>query len=281
MGWAGMPKTSSWTEDLHRLLASSKGRTPTELINDIRDLGIAMGHDAGEALLDAHPELFAYQPMLTEAFGRMVHAQDIAEIRQMLEQDLEGSASFERIAAGKTTIGVLSSKDAYHRLDEVFDHVDFRDCRRAVMVGCGGRPFTMFRIHDQTDVPEIIGLDFVPEAVDTANKLAAKLGYDRMRAELCDGRYYDYGEAQVVYVASMVSPKAAVVSRIADTAPKGVQIVLWEPYSLGRLWAENAERMLDPRLEVTGRTRVSRNMTRDVFVKRRAIVVSQVRSGQS
>ena len=207
----------------------------------------------------------------------MVHAQDVAEIRQMLGQDLKGPGSFEQIAAGKTSIGVLSSKDAYRCLDEVFDHVDFRNCRRAVMVGCGGRPFTMFRIHDQTAVPEIVGLDIVPEAVDTANKLAAELGYGRMHAELCDGCDYDYSNAQMVYVASMVSPKAAVVARIADTASDDVQIVLWEPYSLGRLWAESAERTLDPRLEVTGRTSVSRNMTRDVFVRRRGAVASQQR----
>jgi hypothetical protein len=143
-----------------------------------------------------------------------------------------------------------------------------------VMVGCGGRPFTMFRIHDQTAVPEIIGLDIVPEAVETANRLAAKLGYERMRAELCDGCEYDYSEAQVVYVASMVSPKAAVVSRIAETAPENVQIVLWEPVSLGRLWAENAERTLDQRLEVTGRTSIWRNLTRDVFVRRRGGPIS-------
>jgi hypothetical protein len=264
-----MTEPSVWKDRLERILGSLQGHNPTELINAIRDLGIAMGHDAGEGLLDAHPELFSYRPALTAAFGKMVQAQDTAEIRQMLDQDLDGPASFGRIAAGKTSIGVLSSKDAYNRLDEVFDHVDFDNCRRAVMVGCGGRPFTMFRIHDQTTVPEIIGLDIVPEAVETANRLTAKLGYMRMRAELCDGCDYDYGDAQVVYVASMVSPKAAVVSRIADTAPDTVQIVLWEPVSLGRLWAENAEGTLDPRLEVTGRTSISRNMTRDVFVARR------------
>lgn len=264
-----MLETSAWKDELERLLVSLQGRTPTELINGIRDLGIAMGHDTGEALLGTHPELFSHRPALTAAFGKMVQAQDAAEIKQMLDEDLNGPASFGQIAAGKTTIGVLSSKDAYNRLDEVFDHVDFSQCHRAVMVGCGGRPFTMFRIHDQTPVAEIIGLDIVPEAVETANKLAAKLGYVRMRAELCDGCDYDYGEAQVVYVASMVSPKAAVVSRIADTAPANVQIVLWEPFSLGRLWAESAERTLDPRLEVIGRTSVSRNMTRDVFVSRR------------
>ncbi|WP_217578572.1 class I SAM-dependent methyltransferase [Mesorhizobium sp. GbtcB19] len=255
----------SWKGELESFLASAGERTPTELINGIRDVGVAMGHEAGEALLDSHPELFSHRPMLTRAFIEMVHAQDVAEIRQML--DLQEPTSFGQIAAEKTSIGVMSSKDAYKRLDEVFEHVDFSRCARAVMVGCGGRPFTMFRIHDETRVPEIVGLDVVPQAVETANILAAKLGYTRMRAEFRNGRDHDYRGAQVVYVASMVSPKAAVVSRVADTAPPNLQLVLWEPYSLARLWSERAEETLDRRLEVVGRTRVSRNMTRDVFVR--------------
>ncbi|TPL01916.1 hypothetical protein FJ938_20080 [Mesorhizobium sp. B2-4-14] len=270
-----MQKFKSWKVDLERLLQSLWDRTPTEVINSIRDLGVAMGPDASEALLDSHPEFFAYRPALTQIFADMVHAQDVAEIAQMLQQDLQSGESFGQIAAEKTDIGVLSSKDAYKRLDEVFDHANFDDCHRAIMVGCGGRPFTMFRIHDQTTVPEIVGLDIVPEAVETANRLAAKLNYTRLRAELCNGCHYDYGAAQIVYVASMVSPKAAVVSRIADTAPDGVQIILWEPCSLARLWSESAERELDPRLEVIGRTSISRNMTRDVFVRRRAAVTHE------
>jgi hypothetical protein len=258
---------SSWKDELEAFLASAGERTPTALINGIRDIGVAMGHEAGEALLHSYPQLFSHRPVLTQAFIEMVHAQDVAEIRQMLDQDLKEPTSFGQIATEKTTIGVMSSKDAYKRLDEVFEHVDFSGCRRAVMVGCGGRPFTMFRIHDQTRVPEIIGLDIVPDAVETANLLAAKLGYTRMHAEFCNGRDYDYRAAQMVYIASMVSPKAEVVSRIADTAPHDLQLVLWEPYSLARLWSERAEDALDPRLEVVGRTRVSRNMTRDVFVR--------------
>lgn len=256
---------SSWKDELEGFVASAGERAPTELINGIRDIGLAMGHETGEALLDSHPELFSYRPMLTRAFIEMVHAQDVDEIRQML--DVEEPTSFGQIAAEKTTIGVMSSKDAYKRLDEVFEHVDFSQCRRAVMVGCGGRPFTMFRIHDQTIVPEIIGLDIAQDAVETANILTAKLGYTRCHAEFCNGRDYDYRGAQVVYIASMVSPKAAVVSRIAQTAPPDLQLVLWEPYSLARLWSERAEETLDSRLEVVGRTRVSRNMTRDVFVR--------------
>jgi hypothetical protein len=146
------------------------------------------------------------------------------------------------------------------------------------MVGCGWRPVTVFRIHDTTSVPEIVGLDIAPDAIDTANALAVKLGYKRMRAELGDGCEYDYSQAQIIYVSSMVSPKAKVIARIADTAPEDVQIILWEPYSLGRLWVESTERTLDPRLEVTGYGSVAW-LARDVFVRRRRLLGSQERGG--
>jgi hypothetical protein len=159
--------------------------------------------------------------------------------------------------------------DAYDRVNEMFDHVDFRECRRVVMVGCGRRPFTMFHIHDKTDVPEIVGLDIVPEALEAGEALAGRLGYDRARFVLCDGIAYDFGGADLVYVSAMVSPKAAVVSRIVDTAPGHVHITVREPYALGRLWSESAVRPLDPRLEIAGSGSGAWSLSRDVHLKRR------------
>ncbi len=260
---------NSWKDRLERVLAGSQDSDPIALIMALRELGLAMGHETGDALLDSHPELFAHRPALTEAFRKMVHAQDVAEIEFLMRQNVDGPASFENIAPKNTNIGLMSSNYAYNRLNEVFDRLDLRDCQRVVMVGCGGRPFTMFRFHDQTSSAQIIGLDIVPEAVETANMLAAKLGYPRIRAELCDGLDYDYGKAQVVYIANMVSPKAAIVERVADTASENVTIVIWDPCSLGRLWADKAEQALDSRLEITGRTSVSQTMTQDIIVKRR------------
>lgn len=261
------PAAGGWKENLEGVLASSRRRSPTELINRIRDLGLVMGHDAGEAVLNAHPELLRHQPELTAAFREIIAAQDITEVEQLLAYQPNGRGSFRDAASRKTDIGVMSSLEAYNRLDHIFDRIDFRSFRRAVVVGCGRRPFTMFRIHDRTAIPEIVGLDVVLEAVVKANELAAKFGYDRMRAELCDGCQYDYGQADIVYVTSMVTPKARVVSRIADTAREDVQVILWEPCSLARLWMESAERELDPRFEVVGRSDIWRNMTRDVFVR--------------
>ncbi len=69
-------------------------------------------------------------------------------------------------------------------------------------------------------------------------------------------------------IASMVSPKRAVIARILETAPEDVRIVLWEPISLGRLWLESSEPDRHPQLEITGRGPVVR-LSQDVFARRR------------
>ena len=253
-----------WKAELVGLLESSNDRQPAEVIRGIRELAVAMGLDVGEALLDTYPELFAYGPTLTQTYRRHVHAQDEAEVSRLLKQDLHGQVAF-RDAASQQAVR------HYDRLSEVFTWIDFRDQCRLVMVGCGTKPFSIFHFHDKTSIPEIVGLDVDPEAIEATTSLAAKLGYERVRAEQCDGREYDFAGAQSVYVASMVSLKTAVVSRIADTAPEDVQIILWEPYSLGRLWAERAESDLDPRLEVVGRGSASAHLSRDVLVRRRGV----------
>lgn len=256
------PPTHSLKEELERIVDSSSDRDPGEVILELYALGDRIGHEVGERLLATHPELFVYRPVLVKSLSHMVNRLDIAEANRLLGQDFEGPVSFKDVASEH-------SVDLYNRLGDTVDHVDFGDTRKVVMVGCGPKPFTIFHIHDRTAVSEIVGLDTVPGAIETARALAAKLGYGRIRFELCDGRDYDYGETPIVYISSMVTPKAEVVSRIADTAPDNVLIIIWEPYSLGRLWAECAEEALDPRLEVTGRRPVSYNMTRDIFVRRR------------
>lgn len=247
--------------DLDGILRSYRDGEIVTLIETLCGFADKIGLEASESLIGAFPELFAYQPILMKAFRETIAAREIAESSHLLQRDLSGTRSFRQVAGSY-------SASLYDRLTDIAGRVDFNTCRRLVMVGCGWRPVTMFHLHDTTDVPEIVGLDVRREAVDTANALAAKLGYQRSRAEVGDGARYDYRDAQIVYVASMVSPKPTIVSRIAETAPDDVQIVLWEPHSFGRLWMESAEEGLDPRLEITGRGPVSW-LSRDIFARRR------------
>jgi hypothetical protein len=267
-----MVNDAHWQADLETLLKGAKDRHLDDLFKEICELGVAMGDKAGEALLNAHPEYFSYTPWLTEAFGRMIVQWDITETGRLLSLGPDDPVPFKDAATSRTL-------KHYNRLNDVFDYFDFRGRGKMVMVGCGRKPFTTFHFHDRTDIAEIIGLDIFPEAIETANAMAEKFGYDRMRAELCNGRDYDYSQADVVYVSTMAMPKAQVVSRIADTAPENVQIILWEPVSLSKLWSECAEDGLDPRLEVIGRGHVSSGLTRDVFVRRRDVSATGKKSG--
>lgn len=264
-------KLSHWKVDLETILGAPAERDTLDLITEICDFAADIGYENGDAVLDAFPELFETRPSLASDFRNLIVSREMAEAKRLLAAEIVAPTSF-RAVAGPISAGM------YDRLGDIFANVDFSSCQRVVMVGCGWRPITIFRLHDQTSVPEIIGLDVVPGAVETATALAAKLGYDRMRAELCDGSAYDYSGVRRVYVASMVSPKAAVISRILETAPEDVQIVLWEPHSLGRLWVDSAERHLDPQLEVIGRGSVTW-LTRDVFVRRRNGSASAQSSG--
>jgi hypothetical protein len=251
-------------ESIERLVASLPARDPGEVIREISRLATASGEDACNALLAAHPELLDHVPALTAANVQRVRQSDAAEVEKLLQIRPNGPV----------VIGDMLSERGwrpYARVSDLFEQVALDKCRRLVMIGCGPYPSTIFHIYDKTEIPEIIGLDTLPYAIDTVLALIEQLGLSRIKAELSDGRRFDYAGVDVVFLANMVSPKAAVLSRIADTAPADVQIVLRDPYALGILWAESGERCLDPRLEVISRAQPIGDsaLSRDVFIRRR------------
>jgi hypothetical protein len=252
-----------WTQALAALIESSHDRDPATLIDDLCRLAHEMGEEVAEALLDADPTLRRHVPRLTQAFYQRVVRKEIVEAAHLLHQPLENGIAFTNVASP----AVLRT---YNRVREMFERVDFRACRCFVMVGCGRVPVTMFHVHERTATTEIVGLDIVPEAVETAREIAARFGYARTGVELCDGQAYDYGRAQIIFITNMISAKAAVLTRIAETAPPDVVIVVREPYSLRRLWSESGERLLDPRLEIVGRGSRNSTLSRDVYLKRRS-----------
>jgi hypothetical protein len=253
-----------WQQNLETLLDSPQMRDPGDLIQDVWQIAIAMGRDAAEDLLDAHPELFRFFPLLSRAYGQQLRNKEIAEIKRLQGQDWTGPRLFKDVASPPSVV-------TYERVSAMFENIDFSDCKRLVMVGCGRVPATVFHTHDRTEVREIVALDIVPEVIDDMKQLVERLGYSRVKAELCDGATYDYAGAEIVFVANMVSPKAAVISRIADTAPGGVQIVVRDSYSLGRLWSDHVVRSVDPRLEIVGMGEAGRHwsLSRDVYLRRR------------
>jgi hypothetical protein len=237
-----------WKGDLDALLASSDSEDPVALTTRLSQLAARLSPADVEALLGRYPNIFAYSPKLASADYERTLRRDSREAERILNTDLPVPTGFRDVAD-------QASKVLYDRVADMFEHIDFAHCPRVVMIGCGRVPATVFHIHDRTDVPDVVGLDVVPESVEIAGALARKLGYPRARFELADGRAYDFAEAPVVFVGRMVSPKRAVLSHIADTAPANIQIIMRDPISVGLLWSECGEQDLDPRLEIISRGR--------------------------
>lgn len=141
-----------WRNKLEQILQSSD--VPArELIAAIRDLGAEMGSDNGRALLDAYPDIVTvHREALKNAFSKYVVENERLQTQQLLQQEWNGSTSFPELA------NPLSSR-VYSRSIDMFEHIDFKNCRQMVLVGSGWMPVTLFHVQDMTDVPELLGID--------------------------------------------------------------------------------------------------------------------------
>lgn len=139
---------------------------------------------------------------------------------------------------------------AYARMGETLDLCDFSGCRRAIMVGCGPVPDSLFCLHDQTAIPELVGLDHDSAALRMARELVCACGFqDRIRIVGGDARAFDYAGFDLICCSVFAAPRGAVVERIAATAGPGALVILREPSGPGTLLFESVLGALPARFE--------------------------------
>ena len=115
--------------------------------------------------------------------------------------------------------------------------LDFRGCKNVVMVGSGAFPATLLWLSDNFPTLHYVGLDIDPGCVTMATELVTALGIGNVRFEPIDGRQYNYGSTDFVYVANYVVPKRAVLEQIARSTSVR-RVVVREPTRGGELLAE-------------------------------------------
>lgn len=195
-------------------------------------------------LLSLNPTLMDHRTWLAPLYAGHVRSMEMSEAAGLLKR-----APLEWQRLGSLLPGNFAAR-VYSRVSDMFLHVNFERCRRFVMVGCGPLPGTLFNVVDSTDVPEIVGLDIDRHAISCVNEIARRCAIERIHAEPCDGRDFDYSQSDIVYVANLVTPKSSILARICETAASGTQIVLRDPVSAGELLSECGVEALDSRLAV-------------------------------
>lgn len=144
------------------------------------------------------------------------------------------------------------SRNAYLRIKDTLDFIDFSKCGTFIMVGCGPLPATLFCIHENTDVQAIIGVDNNQEAIDFAKKLIEYQELPRIQVRKMNGIDFNYQKADVIYVANLVSPKKKILNQILETSKRDVQVILRDPYGMGTLLSESGMEDLDSRFQCIG-----------------------------
>jgi hypothetical protein len=146
---------------------------------------------------------------------------------------------------------LVYEQKAYSMLADVLTKVN-SGCNKLVFVGSGPLPTTIFYIHDNTDIPNIVGLDNNQESVYIAGEIVQSQNLKRINLVFHDGVDYDYSDTDIVLIANMVSGKDRVIDRIAQTGKKDVVVISREPVRLSTLFYERIKQGFDSRFMTIG-----------------------------
>lgn len=253
------PKLVRQVEEAMKSIA---GLEPAKAMQVLLKVAGEIDDEVGDQLLDNNPELITrYGPQATSIYRQYVFDFERSAKEQLMDQTNRSASSFK---AATSFFGAA----AYDRADEMFRHIDFHNANRFVVVGCGQLPFTAFHAHHHTEQSEIIALDVLDDTIASVLELAKRFDMKRLKADVLAGQLFDFDGADIVYVANMVSPKSEVLKRIASTAPSTVQVVLRDPYSIGRLWSERGRDVLHPDFMEIGLGAGANYKSQDVYLRR-------------
>ncbi len=182
--------------------------------------------------LEQQDYLAHHQEFFTGCQRRYLAVKERQEVNSLLEKSKTVNRSVgDRLMSA---FGI----NTYERVEDLCQMVDFSDCQRCVMVGCGALPATLFYLYDRYPKLEYIGIDIDSVALTTAKEAMYLLGMEKICLVEADGSQFDYVDAGFVYIANQVSPKSLVLERIAATADETVQVVMRDPTRRGKLLAD-------------------------------------------
>jgi hypothetical protein len=248
-----------WQQQLTSTLASAAGRDPKAVIDEIVEISERFPDEEWPAMLGEADLPDDVTRSAREIYADYIHRMERAGLAHALAKPDLRWTPFSSICDPE-------ARTAYDRVSDLFDVLELAPGLRFTMIGCGELPVTAIHVIERAGC-EVVCMDVVPAAITAAERLSHAFGWGRqLHPLLCDGTDYDYGAADIVYIANMVRPKGAVLRQVAATARRDCKIVLRDPYGLGVLWAEQGEASLPPALQVRCSGPGSRYLSRDLFL---------------
>jgi hypothetical protein len=209
-----------------------------------------------DQFVEVHERFLRELPKITLAdYNEILHT----SYRELCSQCHKRYVAIKEVQSNKNLLAIARNAEtptgeklsgfgrmAYDRVRDLRTLVDFRNCKNVVMVGSGAFPSTLLWLRDHFPMIHYVGLDIDPTCVKMATELVEALGFDNVHFNAIDGRQYDFGGIDFVYVGNYVVPKRAVLEQIARS-PSVRQVVVREPTPAGgELLAEAVKPDLPP-----------------------------------
>lgn len=181
----------------------------------------------------------------------------------------------KKVGVDSSLLDIISAeylKDRYLQKQHDLRLANIKGVKNVVMVGCGPFPDTILYLHENTDIPQIIGLDFNEEAIHISAQFIENLGFDRVRLNCIDGNLYDYKDADIIYIAGFVQKKYKILKRITETNQKeNIQIIVDSALGMQKMLFDDInEGNLHPRLKIQ-----ERDFSRSKFYRQEMVKVTK------
>ncbi|MEZ5734582.1 MAG: hypothetical protein R3E09_02060 [Novosphingobium sp.] len=256
---SGLIHSMNWRDELAALMDVIETKDPKAAINEIVDLSASVPEEEAGTFFREDSAAGHYAVVARQVYSEYILRMENAALDNILAMEIRSGMQFGQVADPE-------AKMAFDRVADIFERLILEPDMRFVMIGCGQLPVTAIHVIERAGCANVICMDVVERAIDASERLKAIFGWPSLHPVHCDGKDFDFGNADVVYIANMVRPKGAVIEQVARTAPPGCQIVVREPYGLGRLWADLGEASLPESLFVSSYGNGSRYLSRDAFL---------------
>lgn len=157
-------------------------------------------------------------------------------------------------------------KQSFKSKENEIKTINFDNAKTLIMIWTGPLPETLLYIYENTNIKNIIWIDYNHEAIFMSWEMISWLKLDKITLHQWNWLHYDFSEADVIYIPLFTYPKDKILDRIAETWKDSVQVLVAVPKWLWNLiydWIW----YINPRLKILNREDVSTSFNLQEVIK--------------
>lgn len=144
-------------------------------------------------------------------------------------------------------------KESFNRKAIELESINFENVNNFLFAWCGPFPETMLYVYENTEIENILWLDYNHEAIYMAWEMVNWLSMDNINLKQIDATEFDYKDIDAVSIPLFVNKKSEVINRIIETWKDNIQIIVASPKWFMNLIYKWIWKNLSPRAKITYR----------------------------